>query len=72
MLIRRLASGLLLVTVTGEDREAGILGETGISVREIAEDEDGAVVRFDAAGMKTIRTEAGVCIFAVGICGRGH
>jgi len=46
-----LASGLLLVTVAGEDGEARILGEAGIGEGEIAEDEDGAAPGFDPAGV---------------------
>jgi hypothetical protein len=53
-----LASGLLLITVAGENGEAGILGEARIAEREVTEDEDGAVSRFDAAGMKAIGAEA--------------
>jgi hypothetical protein len=53
-----LASGLLFVTVARENGEAGILGEAGIGEGEIAQDEDGAVGRFDAARMKAIGTEA--------------
>jgi len=49
----------LLITVAGEDREARILGEAGIALREIAEDEDGAALGLDATGMQTIGTEAG-------------
>jgi hypothetical protein len=49
----------MAVTIAREDGEAGILGEALISVGEIAEDEDGAARRFDAAGMKTIGAEAG-------------
>jgi hypothetical protein len=56
----RFASGLLFVTVAGENGEAGILGEAGIAEGEIAQDEDGAVDRFDAARMKTIGTEASI------------
>ena len=54
------ASGLLFVTVAGENGEAGILGEAGIAKGEIAQDEDGAVGRFDPARMKTIGTEASI------------
>jgi len=53
-------SGLLFVTVAGENGEAGILGEAGIAKGEIAQDEDRAVGRFDAARMKTIGTEASI------------
>jgi len=53
-----LALGHFLVAVTGEDREPGILGKAWIAKREIAEDEEGAAGGFDAAGMKTIGTEA--------------
>jgi len=52
------ASGLLLVTVAGEHGETGILWEAGIGEGEFAEKKDGAVGRLDAAGMKTIGTEA--------------
>jgi hypothetical protein len=54
------ASGLLFVTVAGENGEAGILGEAGIAEGEIAQDEDGSVGRFDPARMKTIGTEASI------------
>src|SRR5258708_13143325 len=40
-LISGLASGLLFVTVTGENWEAGIFGEPGIGEREISTDEAG-------------------------------
>ena len=53
-----MASGLLFVTVAGENGEAGVFGVAGIGEVEIAQDEDGAVGRFDAARMKTIGTEA--------------
>jgi len=53
-----LASGLLFVAVAGENRETGVFGVAGIGEVEIAEDEDGAMGRFDAARMKTIGTEA--------------
>jgi hypothetical protein len=55
-----LASGLLFVTVAGENGEAGILGEAGICEGEIAQDEGRAVGRFDAARMKTIGTEPSI------------
>src|SRR5229473_1678659 len=71
-LISGLASGLLFVTVTGENWEAGIFGETGIGEREIAEDEDGAARGFEEASVEAIGAEAGVDIFAVGNFGRGH
>jgi len=57
-LICGLLSGLLFVTVAGENGEAGILGEAGIAEGEIAQDEDRAVGGFDAARMKAIGTEA--------------
>jgi len=53
-----LASGLLFVTVAREHGEAGILWEAGIGEGEFAEKKDGAVSRFDAAGMKAIGTKA--------------
>ena len=56
--LRALASGFLLMTVAGEDGEAGILGEARIAEGEVTEDEDGAVSRFDAAGIETIGAEA--------------
>src|SRR5229473_4674097 len=71
-LISGLASGLLFVTITGENGEAGIFGETGIGEREIAEDEDGAARGFEEASVEAIGAEAGVDIFAVGNFGRGH
>ncbi len=46
------------VTVAGEDGEAGIFREAGIANGKLAKKEDGAVERFDTAGMKTIVTEA--------------
>lgn len=46
------------VTVAGEDGEAGIFREAGIANGKLAKKEDGAVDRFDAAGMKTNVTEA--------------
>ena len=78
-----MASGLLFVTVAGEHRETGIFREAGIAEGEFAEKEDRAVGRLDAAGMKTIGTEAdtqGVMRLLLGIrheskhsavCGRG-
>ena len=56
--LRTLASGFPLITVAGEDGEAGILGEARIAEGEVTEDEDGAASRFDAAGMKAIGTKA--------------
>ncbi len=50
---------LLFVAVAGEHWEAGILGEAGIAVREVAEGKDRAACGFEAAGMKTIGAEAG-------------
>jgi hypothetical protein len=65
-------SGLLFVTVAGEDGKAGILEEAGIGEGEIAKDEDGAARGFDAAGVKAIGAEAGVGICRVGNFSRGH
>jgi len=48
------------VTVAGEHGETRVFGVAGIGEGEIAEDEDGAVGRFDAARMKTIGTEASI------------
>jgi hypothetical protein len=67
-----LASGLLFVTVAGEDGEAGIFGETGIGEREIAKDEDGAARGFEEASVEAIGAEAGVGTFAFGNFSRGH
>jgi hypothetical protein len=53
-------SGLLFVTVAGEHGEKGVFGVAGIGEEEFAQDEDGAVSRFDAARMKTIGTEASI------------
>jgi len=58
-IIPRTFSGLLLVTVAEEDGEAGVLGETGIGEREIAEKENGIAVRFDVASVDTVRAETG-------------
>ena len=52
------ASGLLFVTVAGEHGQTRVFGEAGIVEGESAQDEDGAVGRFDAARMKTTGTEA--------------
>jgi hypothetical protein len=46
------------MTVAGEDGQAGILGEARIAEGEVTEDEDGAVSRFDVAGMKAIGAQA--------------
>jgi len=54
-----LASALLLVTVAGEDGEARILGEAGIGVREVAEDENGFAVRRDAARVNAVSAKTG-------------
>jgi hypothetical protein len=53
-------SGLLFVTVAGEHGEKGVFGVAGIGEEEFAQDEDGAVSRFDAARMKTIGTEPSI------------
>ncbi len=53
---RELASGFLFVAVAGKDGEAGVLGEAGIGLGEIAENENRAAWGFEPAGMKTIRT----------------
>jgi len=58
MLLWRFFGRLMAVTVAGEYGEAGILRESRIDVRQIAEHEDGAVSRFDPAGMQAIGTEA--------------
>src|SRR5712671_5626042 len=55
----RSTSGLLFVTVAGEHGETRVFGVARIGEGEIAQDEHGAVGRFDAARMKTIGTEAG-------------
>ena len=70
--LRALASGFLLITVAGEDREAGILGEARIADGEVTEDEDGAVSRFDVAGMKAIGAQAIVAISGIGNFDRSH
>jgi hypothetical protein len=67
-----LTSGFLLVAVAGDDGEAGILGEAGISDGEIAENENGAARGFDAASVEAMGAEAGARIFAVGNFGRAH
>jgi len=41
-------------------RETRVFGVAGIGEGEIAQDEDGAVGRFDAARMKTTGTEASI------------
>lgn len=48
----------MAVTLAAEDGEAGILREAGIGLRQVAEHENGAVSRFDAAGMQAIGAEA--------------
>ena len=50
---------LRVVTVTAKDREPGILGEAGIGVGKIAEDEERASRGLDPPGMKTIHTKTG-------------
>jgi hypothetical protein len=55
-----LASRFLLVAIAGEDGEARILGEAGIGEGQIAEEENGIPVRFDAAGMKAVGAETSV------------
>jgi len=47
-------SGLLFVTVAGEDGEARILGEAGIGDGDIAENENGAARGFEAASVEAI------------------
>jgi len=42
------------VAIAGEDGKAGILKESGIDLREIAEDEDGAACGFEPAGVEAI------------------
>jgi len=54
-----LASALLLITVAGDDGEARILGETGIGVREVAEDENGFAVRCDVARVSAVSAKTG-------------
>jgi hypothetical protein len=55
-----LASEFFLVAIAGEHWEARILGKARINEGELAKDEDRAVSRFDAAGMKAIRAKTGV------------
>src|SRR5260370_37412139 len=71
-LISGFASGLLFVTVAGEDGEAGIFGETGIGEREIAKDEDGSARGFEEASVEAIGAESGVGTFAFGNFSPGH
>jgi hypothetical protein len=59
MLLRGFLGPLTAKAVAGKDREAGILGESGIGEREIAKDKNGAACGFEAAGVEAIGTEAG-------------
>ena len=52
------ASGLLLVTVTGENGQAGILGKSRVSLRKITEEEGRAARRFNATGMNTLGAQS--------------
>jgi hypothetical protein len=49
----------MAITLAGEDGESGILRESGIGLRQIAECEDGAASGFESAGVETIGAEAG-------------
>jgi hypothetical protein len=51
------------VAEAGEHGEAGIFGEERVGDGEIAEEEDGVAVGFDAAGVEAIGAEAGGNIF---------
>jgi len=59
-------SGLLFIAVASQDREARILGETGIGERKIAEEEDGTARGFQLAGVEAIGAEAAAGIVAGG------